>query len=280
MIPRRAKTPRRLALSGGVWLTYGERSLGGHDRIGLLRAVAEQGSITHGAKAVGLSYKAAWDAIQAMNEMTGVALVERHTGGRGGGSTRLTEEGVRLVERFEQIDAVHQRFVRLLDEQAMDLDQDFSLLRIVTMKTSASNQFVGTVTSVRAGAVNDEIELSLPGGAKIVAVVTRDSTTSLGLRTRMTAIALVQASSVLIATELAGARLSARNQLPGTVRSVTPGAVNDEVVLDIDGGGSLSAIVTHASASALGLAVGVKALALFKASSVILAVTDLGDPGR
>lgn len=141
------------------------------------------------------------------------------------------------------------------------------------MKTSARNQFPGTVTAVRAGAVNDEVELSLSGGHRIVAVVTRESTASLGLRTGASAIALIKSSSVLIATDLAGARLSARNQLAGRIAAVTAGAVNSEVVIDLDGGGSIAAIVTQASAQAMGLAVGVEATAFFKASSVILAVS-------
>ena len=233
----------------------------------------EQGSITHAAKAVGLSYKGAWDAVDSMNQLTGKPLVERSTGGRGGGSTRLTPHGIHLVERFEQIDAAHQRFLKLLNDESIDLDKDFSLLRILNMKTSARNQFVGTVTSVRSGAVNDEIELSLPGGARIVAIITRESTESLGLRTNMTAIALIKSSSVLIATDLEGAKLSARNQLPGTVSVVTPGAVNAEVMIDIDGGGSIAAIVTQGSVKALALVPGARATAFFKASSVILAVT-------
>ena len=269
----RSKKNKRLELQGAVWMSVGGEALGGQERIGLLRAVAEQGSITHAAKAVGLSYKGAWDAIDAMNTLAGKPLVERSTGGRGGGSTRLTPHGLRLVERFEQIDAAHHRFLRLLDEQSIDLDHDFSLLSVLNMKTSARNQFVGSVTAVRAGAVNDEVELTLPGGPRIVAVVTRDSTQSLGLRTGLTAIALIKSSSVLLATDLQGAKLSARNQLPGTVSAVAPGAVNAEVTLDIDGGGSIAAIVTQGSVKALGLAAGVRATAFFKASSVILAVT-------
>jgi molybdate transport system regulatory protein len=269
----RHKRNNRLELQGAIWMTVGGDVLGGEQRMGLLRAVAEQGSITHAAKAVGLSYKGAWDAIDAMNRLAGKPLVERSTGGRGGGSTHLTPYGARLVERFEQIDAAHQRFMRLLDDESIDIDKDFSLLRILNMKTSARNQFVGTVTSVRAGAVNDEVELTLPGGPRLVAIVTRDSTESLGLRTNMSAIALIKSSSVLIATDLEGAKLSARNQLPGTVSAVTPGAVNAEVTIDIDGGGSINAIVTQGSVKSLGLAAGVRATAFFKASSVILAVT-------
>jgi molybdate transport system regulatory protein len=273
MTLRRRKQNNRLELQGSLWITVGGETLGGRERIDLLRAVADQGSITRGAKAHGISYKAAWDAIDAMNTLAGEPLVERSTGGRGGGSTRLTPRGQRLVERFEQIDAAHRRFLELLDEQSIDLEQPFSLLKVLNMKTSARNQFVGTVTALRSGAVNDEVEITLPSGTRIVAVVTQESVQSLGLRTKMTAIALVKSSSIVIATDLEGAKVSARNQLAGTVSAVTPGAVNSEVVIELDGGGSIAAIVTDASAKTLGLAPGQRATALFKATSVIVAVT-------
>lgn len=271
MSTRRKKKDDRLGVSGAVWLTVGGESFGGRDRVDLLRAIRQQGSITHAAKAVGMSYKAAWDAIDTMNTLAGAPLVARNAGGRGGGSTQLTPRGAKLVERFGQIDAAHQRFLKLLDDGSIDLEQEFSLLRTINLKTSARNQFVGTVSSVRAGAVNDEIELALPGGARIVAIVTRDSTQALGLRTGMTAIALLKSSSVIVALDLAGAKISARNQLHGAIASVRPGAVNAEVVLALDGGGSIAATVPQASVAELALANGVRATALFNASSVILA---------
>jgi molybdate transport system regulatory protein len=89
----------------------------------------------------------------------------------------------------------------------------------------------------------------------------------------MTAIALLKASSVVLATDLEGAKLSARNQLAGTISAVTRGAVNAEVVIDLDGGGKIAAIVTEGSVKALELARGKRAIALFKATSVIVAVT-------
>lgn len=272
MPPRRRPTTR-LGLDGAVWLTAGDAQLAGEVRMGLLRALADQGSITQAAKAYGMSYKAAWDAIDQMNTLAGEPLVERSTGGRGGGSSRLTAHGQRLVERYGQIDAAHRRFLQLLDGASIDLDREFSLLNVVNMKTSARNQFVGTVTAVRAGAVNDEIELTLSGGTRIVATVTRDSSQSLGLRPHMIAMALVKASSVMLATGLEDARVSARNQLSGTVASVTPGAVNAEVLLDIADGLQIAAIVTQGSSRSLGLQPGSRATALFDASSVILAVT-------
>lgn len=259
-----------LALEGAVWLTVGGETLGGSGRVALLRAIAEQGSITQAARAVGLSYKAAWDAVDTMNTLAGAPLVERSTGGRGGGSTRLTPRGAQLVERFARIEAAHARFVALLSEEAADLATDFNLLKVLNMKTSARNQFVGKVSGYKAGAVNDEVELTLPGGARLVAVVTRESTEQLGLKLGASAFALVKASSVLVATDLAGVKLSARNQLTGTVTTITVGAVNTELVIDIGGGATIAAIVTQSSAQALGLEVGREATAFFKASSVIL----------
>lgn len=262
-----------LALEGGLWVTAGGQPLGGAQRIALLQAIDEQGSITRAALAVGLSYKAAWDQIEAMNRLAGEPLVQRRLGGRGGGASRLSEQGRRLVARYAQIDAAHQRFLRLLNEGAFDLAEEFSLLKVFTMKTSARNQYVGSVTAVKAGAVNDEVEISVPGGPRIVAVVTRESTEALGLKPRVQAIALVKSSSVLLATDLAGVRLSARNRFDGTVRRIEPGAVNAEVTLEIAGGGEITAVVTQASVKSLGLVVGEPATAFFKASSVIVAVT-------
>ncbi len=65
---------------------------------------------------------------------------------------------------------------------------------------------------------------------------------------------------------------SARNQFAGEVITVTHGAVNDEVTLRTADGLEIVAIITHGSATALGLAAGKKAFALVKASSIIVMV--------
>lgn len=274
MTTRRQKKPLPLALKGSLWLASGNESVGGHGRIALLRAVAEHGSITQAAKAFGMSYKAAWTAINTMNELSGTPLVERVTGGRGGGSTRLTEQGRRLVERYGLIDAVHQRFLRLLGQGTLDLTQEFSLLKVLNMKTSARNQWLGTVSAIHTGAVNDEVELSLPGGVRLSVIVTRESTEALALELQQTVIALVKSSSVMLATELGDARLSARNRLEGRVRSVTPGAVNAEVVVDAQGGLAVVAIVAQSAVADLALAPDAPVTVLIKASDIILAVAS------
>jgi molybdate transport system regulatory protein len=86
--------------------------------------------------------------------------------------------------------------------------------------------------------------------------------------------ALIKSSSVIVMTAGEGVRLSARNQLAGTVARLTRGAVNAEVVIALGGGGTVAATVTDESVDTLGLAQGLAATALFKASSVILGVPE------
>ena len=140
------------------------------------------------------------------------------------------------------------------------------------MKTSARNHFDGTVSKHAVDAVNDEIEITLTGGQKIVAVVTRESAKGLGLAVGARAFALVKASSIVITTDVGGARFSARNQFAGTVASVQAGAVNAEVVIDAGGGLTIASIVTQTSLKALGLVQGSAATAIFKASGLIVGV--------
>ena len=140
------------------------------------------------------------------------------------------------------------------------------------MKTSSRNQFPGKVSKLSRGAINDEIELALAGGEKIVAVITHESTNGLGLQVGADAFALIKASSIIIVADDEGARFSARNRLAGSISAIHPGAVNTEVVIGLPNGGSVASIITNDSATSLGLKVGSVASAIFKASSVIVAV--------
>lgn len=140
------------------------------------------------------------------------------------------------------------------------------------MKISARNQFSGKVKSIRTGAVNDEVVIEIAPGLDIVAIITESSTQNLGLTEGSDVVALIKASSVVLATDVEGLVFSARNQLAGTIISADKGAVNSEVVMEAGNNLQISAVVTNASFDNLGLAVGVKAVAIFKASSVIVAV--------
>lgn len=140
------------------------------------------------------------------------------------------------------------------------------------MKISARNIFKGTITALKPGAVNSEVEVTSAAGDRIVAVVTNESVKSLGLSVGVEASALVKASSVLVMTAGDGVKLSARNCLPGRITSITHGPVSAEVRIALGSGGAVHATITHDSATEMGLKAGIEATAVIKASSVIIAV--------
>ncbi|WP_423394898.1 TOBE domain-containing protein [Burkholderia sp. LMG 21824] len=273
--PHSSPSAEPLELGGELWLRAGEQTLGGATRIALLAAIGDTGSITRAAKAVGLSYKAAWDAVDTMNNLAGEPLVARSTGGKGGGGTTLTARATSLIAAFRTIEREHRRFIEAASAAVAGFDVDWALIGRIGMKTSARNQLFGKVASIVRGTVNDEVMLTLPGGQPIVAVLTHESADALGLQVGADACALVKASWVVLAVDDGGPemKVSARNQLRGSVETVAAGAVNSEVTLALDGGGTLTAVVTNDSVDALQLDAGRRAIALFKASSVILAVT-------
>jgi len=142
------------------------------------------------------------------------------------------------------------------------------------MKVSARNVLCGKVSGIKRGAVIAEVEMTLPGGHQIVAVITNASLDHLGLSVDSEALALIKAPLVILVKDTAGMKFSARNLLEGTIRHIADGAVNAEVTLELAGGVQLNAIITESSIAGMELKAGDTAAALFKASSVILAVKD------
>lgn len=140
------------------------------------------------------------------------------------------------------------------------------------MKISARNVFEGRITALLDGQVNAEVEVTTPGGDRIVAIVTEGSVQALGLAVGQPAIAYVKAPWVMLLAGEGGVRFSARNQLAGMVDSLHKGAVNSDVAIRLAGGSLVHAVITNEAVLELGLKPGVPACALIKASHVVLGV--------
>jgi molybdate transport system regulatory protein len=141
----------------------------------------------------------------------------------------------------------------------------------MSMKTSARNQFAGTVSSVELGPVSASVVITLKAGDEITATMTSAAAKRLKLKKGKEALALIKASAVVLVSDFAGWQLSARNQLAGTVSRIEKGAVSSLVVVTLPGGAAVTASVTNDGLDALGLKVGEAATAVFKAYSVMVA---------
>ena len=140
------------------------------------------------------------------------------------------------------------------------------------MKSTARNQFAGTVTQVTAGPVSTKVTLALRGGQQITATLSTTAAQAMKLKQGIEAIALIKSSQVVLVSDFAGYTLSARNQLAGNISRLEKGAVSSMVGVTLPGGTVVTSSVTNDAVEALGLAVGQPATAVFKAYAVMLAV--------
>ncbi len=259
-------------LEADLKLSVKGQVLGGKLQVLLLSEIDKCGSITHAAKAVGVSYKTAWDAIETMNHLAGTPLVARAAGGKGGGGSQLTARGAQLVENFQLIEAAHQRYLTDIVSQTGGLLDDMLLLRRLSMKTSARNQFLGKVSKITPGVVNAEVVLRTGDGVEVVAVITHDSCQSLGLTLDAEAFALVKSSAVMLLPAGQNIKTSARNHYSGRISRLVPGAINTEVLVALNDITTIAATVTNVSAEQMALCEGVPLSVAFNESSVIIAV--------
>jgi len=88
-----------------IRIKVGDQIALGPGKIDLLEAIAETGSISAAARAIGLSYRRAWDMVDIMNRCFKTPLVEREKGGRGGGGTKLTSLGNSTIKTYRQMEA-------------------------------------------------------------------------------------------------------------------------------------------------------------------------------
>jgi molybdate transport system regulatory protein len=262
-----------MSIEAVVSLTSASAKNVGRDRIRLLEAVAREGSISAGARAVGLTYKAAWDGLDAMANLFGQPLLATRAGGKSGGGATLTPTGVRVIEAFHRLEAEMARMVRALEPELAGTGiSPLNLMSGFLMKTSARNTLRGTVTAIGSDAITSEVAVAVSDDTTIYALITADSMRELGLCVGREVVVLIKASFVIIMPGEAPPAISARNCVRGTVSRCETGTVNAEVVLDIGGGKTLAATITAHSVQQLGLAPGKPACALFDASHVLIAI--------
>jgi len=96
----------RLKAQGRFWLTLEGKNFLGRGRVELLQRIGETGSISKAAKAMKMSYKAAWDAVDAMNTAWPTPLVESGPGG-----SRLTPDAQRLIASYLDAEVRHEAFL-------------------------------------------------------------------------------------------------------------------------------------------------------------------------
>src|SRR5262245_36278885 len=246
-------------------------------RIRLLEAIEKYGSISQAARRIPMSYKAAWDALDDLNNLADFPVIERSIGGAGGGGTKLTDYGRKMVAMFRAVEGEYQAAMDHLYREAIALEgadkATFQrLLRRIALRTSARNQFACTVLRIEAGPVNALVFLALDEGCVVEAQITSDSVKRLELSPGREVIALIKAQAVFLLADRDN-RTSVSNHLTGVISRIHKGPVNTEIVVDLPltRVRHITAVITTQAVASLGLGVGSAVTAAFQASSVIIA---------
>ncbi|TLU68904.1 molybdenum-dependent transcriptional regulator [Enterobacter sp. MF024] len=239
-------------------------------RIALLKQIEQTGSISQGAKNAGISYKSAWDAINEMNTLSEQTLVERATGGKGGGGAILTRYGQRLIQLYDLLAQIQQKAFNVLsDDDALPLDSLLGAISRFSLQTSARNQWFGTVTARDNDQVQQHVDILLADGStRLKVAITAQSGKRLGLDEGKEVLVLLKAPWVNITLDPEAAK-EADNQLQGVINHIDRGDEQCEVLMTLPDGQTLCATVPLAESR--DLEEGAEATAYFNADRVIIA---------
>ncbi|WP_331774115.1 TOBE domain-containing protein [Sulfurospirillum sp. 1612] len=237
-------------------------------RIKLLKAIDQEGSMLKASKKVPMSYKSAWEAIDTMNNLSPSPIVEKETGGAGGGGTRLTDYGKTLLKNYEILKREEEKFLSYLSTLADFDTKDIKTIKRISMQISARNQIRGVVDKIVTGDVNANVIVVPKSGHELFANITNSGIESLMVQEGDEVVAIFKSSSIMLSTD-ENITISARNRISGIITQITQNNTNSEVVIDV-GGDSITSVITTGSVKRLGLKVGSQVVALIKSSEIMI----------
>ena len=172
-------------------------------RIDILRRIAQVGSISEAARGAGVSYKAAWQAVETLSNLAGAPLLEKAVGGSGGGGAVLTAAGQQVLDGARMLAQARAQALAELQRNTPSSASAGPGLAALGLRTSMRNLLPCTVHSRRSVAGAVRIRLDLGSGVALVARITRESEQLLGLTPGLAVVALCKATAVQIAPTFA-----------------------------------------------------------------------------
>lgn len=222
-----------MQIDGRFWLTKEGQSFLGAGRIELLERIDKTGSINAAAKEMKMSYKAAWERINGMNALADQPLIERLTGGHGGGGTKLTPYARELIATFHRFSELHRQFIDRFAEAGEDPERLARILSRTFLTTSARNQLPATLLSIEERGLNGILTLSLTGSHTIQSIITMKSIRNMGLTIGCDLYAIIKSSDVTIVST-PPKNDEPINILKGSINQIESQEETDEITFALD----------------------------------------------
>lgn len=237
-------------------------------RIELLRAIEQHGSISKAAKAVPMSYKSAWEAVDTMNALSPEPIVSRETGGKDGGGTTITAYGQQLLENYTVLKEEHSRFLERLSELTDIQSGAFKTIGRLAMQISARNQIQAEVVSVQSQDLKAKVILKLKSGKELLSIITNEAVESLHIEKHQTVVAIFKSNAVLL-SGTKDAKVS-ENWLQGVVTKIENDLDHAKVQVDIGEHDTIIAVIPKEKFEMMALEEGSTIMAGVKAEDIMI----------
>ena len=166
-------------------------------RLLILRSLSQAGSISQAAREAGVSYKAAWQAIDTLSNLSGVALVEKVVGGAGGGGARLTPAGVQLLDAAQKLGTVRKQLLADISPANAKSSMPQTSMALA-VRTSMRNQLLAKVVAVKTLGALAWVKVQITQDVEWIAKITKESAQLLDLVPGMQIMLLCKATAVRI----------------------------------------------------------------------------------
>jgi molybdate transport system regulatory protein len=256
-----------MEIDGRFWLTKGKQNFLGAGRVKLLETIDVTGSINAAAKELKMSYKGAWERVNGMNALSEQPLIERATGGRGGGGTKLTLYARELIATFHRLDELHRQFIDRFSEAGSDPERLARILGRTFLTTSARNQIPAVLQSIDIHGLHATLTLHLSGQETIRSTISTKSVESMGLVVGCDLYAIIKSTDVMIFTTLPSSDAT-DNLLFGIIETIKHIEDNIEITLRSESGTLIVALGQYDTAQ--NFQVGMQAGALISSIHIII----------
>lgn len=169
-----------------LWLEIEGKAVGGEGRIELLQTIEDEGSLNKAAKSLGMSYRHAWGIIKKLEERLNLELVKSKKGGTGGGGSKLTDQGRKLVKKYNWMnDTLNEMIKKKVFWENM------------STKLSARNHLKGKIEDIDLGEVGAKIKIKVEP-SEMTAFITKEAVKDLDIKEGDEVEAVVKATEVMI----------------------------------------------------------------------------------
>ena len=257
-----------MELSSGLTLEMLGKPFLLEKRIVLLHAIQEYGSISKAAKAVPMSYKSAWEAVDMMNSLSPDPIVCREAGGKDGGGTTITSYGKRLLDNYALLKDEHTRFIERLSELTDVENGTFNTIGRLAMHISARNQIQAEVLNIESHDLNAKVVLKFKSGQVISSIITQEAVEDMHIEVGQTVTAIFKSSNVVLSdvSTIEGDY----NNVEGRVVKLEKDKEHTKVTVDIGNHDKIVSVISSAKMNILKLDEGTHVYVQIKYNDVML----------